>query len=180
MEKLDQKATWNFSKFHYLIVFDRKTYNNGHPIFFMKKLKAFQRFFAWLNSLDKFQKMLSRFFSNTLWSDNFLSIILTKFGKNQFLCLLFRFFRKVIVRDEIRTQERRAYWISSLLPWQIGHFNTRGHSQVNWIEPMKIWSKDAMLKIEYCFVQNNETYQRKPLLDRKQNWHLCIKTGKTR
>ena len=62
VEKLGRKKTWNFSKFHCLNGFIRKTYNIDQPIFFMNKLEIFQRLIAWIFCLDEFEKIASQFY----------------------------------------------------------------------------------------------------------------------
>ena len=57
-----KKVTWNFSKFHSLNGLDRKTYNIGQPIFFMNKIKIFQRLIAWLFYWDEFENFSSQFY----------------------------------------------------------------------------------------------------------------------
>ena len=60
--KTRPKKTWIFSKLHCLNGFNRQKYNIDQPIFFMNKLKIFQRLIAWLFCLDEFEKFASQFY----------------------------------------------------------------------------------------------------------------------
>ena len=110
-----KKVTWSVSKLHALNGFKKKkTYNIGHPIFFMNKLKFFfQILVACLVSLDELQWFASQFFVQifVIWQIFWWFINKIRW-KSVFVPTTFSsvVFRKLLDRDGFPTYARRTFW----------------------------------------------------------------------